>query len=433
MTIPELYSIFIKHPVVCTDTRTIKENSLFFALKGDKFDANTFALKALEQGAAFAIVDDAEVAIDKRFILVEDVLKTLQDLASYHRTQLDIPVIALTGSNGKTTTKELIYAVLAQKYRIYATQGNFNNHIGVPLTLLSIQPDTEIAIIEMGANHQQEIAILCQIAKPDFGLITNIGKAHLEGFGGIEGVKKGKGEMYDYLAKTSGTAFLNVDNETLSSMVKARNIKKVVHYGSDSNGIVNGKLKANDPFLELSWTNQQQQYRLQTNLTGVYNFENILAAIAIGVHFRLSADEINEGIANYIPQNNRSQVAKTIFNTIIQDFYNANPSSMLVAIDNIAKLSAGKKIIILGDMFELGEESLAEHQHIIQHALSSSFSDCIFIGEDFFKAGDSSFAGKFFKTTADAKAYLMANPVKDSLILLKGSRGMKLENLLENL
>lgn len=432
MTIPELYEYYIKHPVVCTDTRAITPGCLFFALKGENFNGNLFAKQALDQGAAFAVIDDQTIAADKNYLLVDDVLLTLQQLAKYHRQKLAIPVIALTGSNGKTTTKELIYAVLSQKYDTHATKGNLNNHIGVPLTLLAIKTSTEIAIVEMGANHQQEIAMLCKIAEPNYGLITNIGKAHLEGFGGIEGVRKGKGEMYDHLENTQGTVFINTDNEELINLLKNKKLNEV-RYGSKPDGIISGYLTGSDPFLKLIWINNQDQYQLKTNLTGIYNFENTLTAIAIGVYFNLTADEINTGITNYIPTNNRSQIVKTANNTVIQDFYNANPSSMLVAIDNIAKLSAEKKIIILGDMFELGEDSLSEHKHVIEHASSYAFADQIFIGEDFFKAKTSKTTGLFFKTTSDAKAYFLENPVKDNLVLLKGSRGMKLENLLEHL
>ena len=432
MSIQELYKLYLQHPVIGTDTRKIVSGCLFFALKGDNFDANNFAEQALKDGASYAIVDHPEVVKNNRFILVNNVLETLQQLATYHRQQLNIPVIGLTGTNGKTTTKELIKAVLSQKFNTHSTLGNLNNHIGVPLTLLAIEPDVEVAIIEMGANHQQEIALLSEIAKPDYGLITNVGKAHLEGFGGFEGVKKGKGELYIFLEKTNGTVFINNDNQHLKEMANNHTFKEVIYYGMSDGGLISGKLLANDPYLEVEWTDHSGNYYVKTNLTGIYNFENILAAIAIGLKFGLSAAEINTGISTYNPKNNRSQIIKTNTNTVIGDFYNANPSSMLVAIENIARLEADAKTLILGDMFELGEESPLEHKLIIEKALSFHFDQVIFIGEEFYKFYKEHEA-QFFKTTAEFNSVLKAQPIQDHLILLKGSRGMKLETLLEDL
>lgn len=432
MSIQELYKLYLQHPVIGTDTRKIISGCLFFALKGENFDANNFARQALEDGAAYAIVDNPEVVESSQFILVNDVLETLQQLATYHRQQLKIPVIGLTGTNGKTTTKELINAVLSQKYKTSATLGNLNNHIGVPLTLLKISSDIEVAIIEMGANHQKEIAMLSEIAKPDYGLITNVGKAHLEGFGGFEGVKKGKGELYTFLDESKGIVFINDDNLHLKEMSNNHTFKEVIYYGSSTSGSIEGKLLSNNPFLEIEWTNHTGTYVVKTQLTGIYNFENVLAAIAIGDKFGLNSDEINNGLSAYAPQNNRSQIIKTSRNTIIGDFYNANPSSMFVAIENIAKLEADKKTLILGDMFELGEESLTEHQLIIDKALSYPFDNVIFIGEAFFKAQKEEDAA-FFKSTSEFKLTLQKNPLSQNLILLKGSRGMKLESLLEDL
>jgi UDP-N-acetylmuramoyl-tripeptide--D-alanyl-D-alanine ligase len=430
MTPAELYKYYLSHPTICTDTRKIIRSSLFFALKGDNFDANKFALQALEQGASFVVIDDVKFKIDDRFLLVDDTLLALQELAKYHRQQLNIPVIGLTGSNGKTTTKELIFSVLSQKFKTQATKGNLNNHIGVPLTILEIKPDCEVAIIEMGANHQKEIEMLCQICQPNFGLITNIGKAHLEGFGGIEGVKIGKGELFDFLDRNEGVAFINKNSTQLLEMAQSRSFKDVVFYGSDAANFVSGKLLQNDPLLEIEWIHEEEHHQIKSNLTGIYNFENILAAIAIGLKFSLSAEEINIGISSYEPQNNRSQIINTPHNTVIGDYYNANPSSMTVAIENLAKLNADQKVLILGDMFELGEEAAFEHEQVLEKALSYNFTKRIFIGEEFYKMNELAEA-IFCKSTNDAIAELKKNPIKNSLILLKGSRSMKLESLME--
>ncbi|ADY53389.1 UDP-N-acetylmuramoylalanyl-D-glutamyl-2,6-diamin opimelate/D-alanyl-D-alanyl ligase [Pseudopedobacter saltans DSM 12145] len=428
MRIEELYPIFRKHPSVSTDTRKVTESCLFFALKGENFDANTFAEQAIALGAAFAIVDKQDLPKHPQFIFVDDVLKTLQDLAHYHRRQLGLPVIGLTGTNGKTTTKELINAVLSQKFKTAATLGNLNNHIGVPLTLLAITPDTEVAIVEMGANHQKEIELLCAIAVPDYGLITNVGKAHLEGFGGFEGVKKGKGELYDFLSKNGGTVFINRDNLHLQEMARSRSFKEVIYYGTSSDNYVFGKLIANDPYLTVEWSDGENKDEVQSQLTGIYNFENILAAIAIGKKLGLTTQQIHEGINSYKPQNNRSQIIKTERNTVIGDFYNANPSSMAVAIENIARLEADNKVLILGDMFELGEESGAEHRAVIEKAEKLGIAKVLFVGQEFFK--NSNQKSVFLKNVEELRTYLHENPVHQALILLKGSRGMKLEQVI---
>ncbi|MBD3748288.1 MAG: UDP-N-acetylmuramoyl-tripeptide--D-alanyl-D-alanine ligase [Sphingobacteriales bacterium] len=430
MSIDNLYKIYQKHSKICTDTRKIAKDCLFFALKGENFDANNFADQALENGAAFVVIDRSEFKKDERYILVGDVLTALQELATYHRKQLNIPVIGLTGSNGKTTTKELINAVLSQKFKTSATKGNLNNHIGVPLTLLEITAEVEIAIIEMGANHQKEIEMLSEIAQPNFGLITNVGKAHLEGFGGFEGVKKGKGELYDFLAKSGGTVFINHDNPHLMEMSASRNFVEIIYYGTQTDDAVKGKLLKNDPFLEVEWTADAQTFEVHSQLTGTYNFENILVAVAMGLRFGLSPDEINEGIKSYSPQNNRSQIIRTANNTVIGDYYNANPTSMLAAIENMAALKANKKVVILGDMFELGDEAKAEHQNIIKKANAYQFNEMIFIGEEF-SACQASAEANFFKIKEEVVSFLKANPIKDALVLLKGSRGMKLESLME--
>lgn len=431
MTISEIYKIYLSHPLICTDTRKITEGCLFFALKGENFDANTFAEQAIEKGAAYVVIDDPQYKKDNRYILVEYVLTALQELAKHHREQLKIPVIGLTGSNGKTTTKELINAVLSQKFKTLATKGNLNNHIGVPLTLLEITQETEIAIIEMGANHQKEIEMLSEICRPDYGLITNVGKAHLEGFGGFEGVKKGKGELYDFLENHDGTVFINKDNIFLTEMANSRTFKKIIFYGTDEGIDLKGELLSNDPFLEIKWTYHNQQYQVLSNLTGTYNFENVLVSIAIGLAFGLSAEKINQGISNYQPQNNRSQIIKTANNTVIGDYYNANPSSMLVALENMASLKAKKKVVILGDMFEVGDSSAIEHDAVLQKALAYQFDQVILIGEEFFNINELADDATFYRTTAETVMALKKNPIKDALVLLKGSRGMKLESLME--
>jgi UDP-N-acetylmuramoyl-tripeptide--D-alanyl-D-alanine ligase len=428
-TIQKLYDIYLNHPIICTDTRAIQQDALFFALKGDKFDANTFAPDALEAGAAYAIVDDAAFGTDDRFILVEDVLSTLQELARHHRSQLTIPVIGLTGSNGKTTTKELINAVLATKYKTYATKGNLNNHIGVPLTLLAIGSDVEMAIVEMGANHQKEIEFLCSIAQPTHGLITNIGHAHLEGFGGFEGVKIGKAELYKWLATSKGYTFIYKDNSILLELVQNTGLHEVIFYGTDPTNQISGNLEKCDPYLVVSWSKAGKNYQTKTNLTGSYNFENILGAISIADFFGVSPTEINQGLMTYQPNNNRSQLTQTAHNQVICDFYNANPSSMEAALKNLVALTADKKVAIIGDMFELGTASAEQHDRIAALATSWDNIDVIFIGKDF-AAYQDKYKGQFFASPIEAQEYLRNNPIKKSLILLKGSRGMALEQLL---
>lgn len=446
ITTTQLYDIYRKHPVISTDTRKITPGSLFFALKGDKFDANTFAQKAVEAGAAYAVIDNPEYQLGEQYLLVEDVLTTLQDLARYHRRQLDIPVIGLTGTNGKTTTKELINAVLSQHFKTQATQGNLNNHIGVPLTILTIDASHEVAVIEMGANHQKEIELLCSIAQPSLGLITNVGKAHLEGFGGVEGVKKGKGELYDYFKKSgspevgkseSGNiVFVNSDDTVLMEMASVRHLTNVEYYGTDAiDNLISGELLENSPLLTLEWTNNKtgESYKVKTLLTGTYNLPNILVAICIGTYLGLSANEINAGIEGYQPKNNRSQIVQTATNTLICDYYNANPSSMFVAIENVGKIEAKRKVLILGDMFEMGHEAAVEHAAVIKKATDTAVNERIFIGKDFLsqKSEAGSQAATFYETAEDAIAALKAQPITNSTILIKGSRGMALERLVE--
>ncbi len=437
---PLIYQHYLTHRIICTDTRNIIPGCLFFALKGDNFDANTFAEKALEQGAAFAIIDNPDYLSGDAYILVPDVLQTLQELAKHHRSQLKIPVIGLTGSNGKTTTKELINAVLAEKYRTFATKGNLNNHIGVPLSILAIQDDTEIAVIEMGANHQKEIEFLCTIAQPTHGLITNIGLAHLDGFGGFEGVKKGKAELFSFLKQTNGTAFVNRDSPYIIEMSGIIDPGKIIYYGTRGENAITAELITSDPVLELSWTKtgdsakKELNHITKTHLTGAYNFENILAAICIADFFELSPAQINNGLEGYFPKNNRSQLTKTQTNTVICDFYNANPSSLSAALTNLTTLENNHKVAIIGDMFELGDESPEQHQQIAAQALNSDLQLVLLIGEHFFAVKDSfKDLGLFFSTPAEALEWMKNNPITNSLVLLKGSRGMALEQLLPQL
>ena len=434
MNTDQLYQVYLQNRVICTDTRQITPGCLFFALRGENFDGNLFAEKALDAGAAYAVIDNKTFKKDNRFILVDEVLIALQNLARHHRRQLTIPFIGITGSNGKTTTKELLYSVLSQHCRTHATTGNLNNHIGVPLTILSIPENTDIAIIEMGANHQKEIEFLCSICQPTHGIITNVGKAHLEGFGGVEGVKKGKGELYEFIDKAQGTVFANSDNYLLMDMLRDRKVQKIVQYGTAEDNFVSGNLIANLPYLEIEWHREameidDQMHRCKSNLTGIYNFENIMTAICIGIYFKLSAEQVNRGIEEYKPVNNRSQIKVTESNTLICDYYNANPSSMVVAIDNLKAATGQNKVMILGDMFELGKESAKEHQQIIEKAKTVDAGKCIFIGEDFYHFRNA--ASDFYKTTTDAYEALKLVPIINSTILIKGSRGMKLELLLE--
>lgn len=428
-----LYPIFQSHPLISTDSRSIKPDSLFFALKGEHFNGNEFAEKALADGAAYAIIDEKEQAKGDCYIVVDDVLSALQQLAREHRQQLDIPVIGLTGTNGKTTTKELLAAVLAQKFKTFATTGNLNNHIGVPLSVLSIQKEHEIAVIEMGANHQKEIELLCSICQPTHGLITNIGKAHLEGFGGIEGVKKGKGELFAWLAKNDGIAFVSRDNAIIMEMMEKYGVKKAAYYGTTDDSRVQARVIKISPHLKIEWWRTDEKetiHDIHSHLTGAYNAENMLAAVCIGDYFGVEGAEIDFGISGYHPSNNRSQVMQTESNTVICDFYNANPSSMSAALENFARLETENKVLILADMLELGLESPAEHELVIRHALEIPNAECLFIGPDFSRFKDDNYQGLFFSKTADALEWLQKNPVKNSTILLKGSRGMALEKLL---
>lgn len=429
MVIEQLYDIYLDHPEVTTDSRKVKKDTLFFALRGENFNGNIFAGEALEKGASYAVVDQKDLPQKPGFIFVEDVLETLQKLAAMHRRSFDIPFIALTGSNGKTTTKELLQAVLSQEYKTHATKGNLNNHIGVPLTLLETPRDTEVAVIEMGANHLDEIHFLCRIAQPTHGLVTNVGKAHLEGFGSFEGVQKGKSELYAYLAEHRGGVFVQGDNPYLGKMLANRKASSniIASYGTHFNNNIVGEASKTGPYLEVIWKNTD--VRIKTQLTGSYNLDNVLASICVGNYFKISTRKIKEGIEGYFPANQRSQIIQTEKNTIIADYYNANPSSMQAALDNFKLLQAKNKVIILGDMFELGEDSSDEHQKIIEKALLLQAHRLILVGKNF-KSNDSH-QGEFYETAEEAKTVLNESPITNSTVLMKGSRGVALENLIE--
>ena len=427
-----LYEVFKNHPIICTDSRSVVSGCIFFSLKGPNFNGNTFAEKALELGAVCAVIDEAQYKKDERYILVDDVLITLQQLANHHRKHLTIPVLAITGSNGKTTTKELIRNVLSKKYRTIATKGNLNNHIGVPLTILSITKDTEFAVIEMGANHQNEIDSYCRIAEPDYGLITNVGKAHLEGFGGFEGVKKGKGELYSWIAKNGKGIFLNGNSNDLIAMAKEFKFPQTVLYGTGQEFYCMGELESDEPFLKVNWKCSNNKGIINSQLIGSYNFENILSAICIGNFFEVNPVDINEAIESYVPDNSRSQIIKKKSNTIILDAYNANPTSMVAALDNFRKASAHKKIVFLGEMAELGVESLAEHQKIISILTQDSYDKIILVGENFKNFSDK-IKGLYFDDSEKATSWLKQNPLEDSFILIKGSRSSKMEKIMEAL
>ncbi|HEV7348462.1 UDP-N-acetylmuramoyl-tripeptide--D-alanyl-D-alanine ligase [Telluribacter sp.] len=425
----ELYDIYLSHPVVSTDTRKITPGCLFFALKGENFDGNLFAAAALEKGAAYAVVDSTEVVQNERYLLVEDVLLALQDLARHHRRKFGFPVVGLTGSNGKTTTKELIAAVLSRKYRTYATRGNLNNHIGVPLTLLAIDPKHyEMAVVEMGANHQQEIVLLSSIAEPSHGLITNVGKAHLEGFGGIEGVKKGKGELYDFLSKKKRVVFVNTQNDVLMEMVsKRRSFREIVFYRSESTP-VNPALLEDSPRVVYRGNNGQT---VTSHLPGSYNFDNICAALAIGKYFGVEEADAHQAVADYQPDNNRSQVFQKGTNTILLDAYNANPSSMAAAIQNFIQLKAKRKMVLLGDMLELGDETEAEHLALGQLVAEGNFDVVILAGKLMAHALPPLPKAYYFPDKFSLHNWIMDNPQQDTHILIKGSRGMGLESVVQ--
>ncbi|WP_026764084.1 UDP-N-acetylmuramoyl-tripeptide--D-alanyl-D-alanine ligase [Sediminibacterium salmoneum] len=460
MNIESIYKIYLQHPSIQTDTRKLKEGDFFAALKGPNFNGNKFALQALANGAAYALIDEmpieseliaaelSEPGISKRLLLVDDGLTTLQQLAKHHREQLNIPLIAITGSNGKTTSKELIYAVLASHFVTYTTQGNLNNHIGVPLTLLSIRKDAQMAVIEMGANHQKEIESYCSYTLPTHGVITNCGKAHLEGFGGIEGVRKGKGELYQFLRDHNGTAFVYSDYDYLQPM--SAGIANIVHYGQNK-GLVQGRIEASEPFLTVaitagleavasgsdsSSTAPQQEIIVRSQLVGDYNLPNILCALTIGKFFGVPTAKMIKAIEDYAPSNSRSQLIEQGTNHIILDAYNANPSSMKVAIENFARIHANRKILLLGGMMELGAESIAEHKALVELIASLGFKEVVLVGGDFIYTKDLftqyTNANFIYKDNAlEARDWLQQQNPQDSYILVKGSRSMKMEQVIQ--
>lgn len=425
MQIEKVHALYSASGKVSTDTRQIVPGSIFFALKGDKFNGNEFAVKALESGASYAVVDEPAYQTNDRCILVDNVLETLQQLARFHRDQLNIPIIALTGSNGKTTSKELVHAVLSKKYKCFATKGNLNNHIGVPLTLLAIDKSAEIAVVEMGANHLGEIALLSKIANPTHGFITNIGKAHIGTFGGYENIIRGKSELYDHLLKTQGQVFINSNSEVLRNM--AKRFQKPLFY-PNAGDYYHLELIGSDPMVEVKAENGEV---IKTNLTGAYNFENIAAALCIGKFFGVEAKAANEAIASYVPGNMRSQVLKKGTNTIILDAYNANPSSMEVAIKNLAGMRAEKKVLILGDMFELEEEAEKEHQAIGRVIREEKFDQVYLCGSLFKSALHEIPHAKYFMKKDELIKELQQFPLTNSTILIKASRGIGLETVLD--
>jgi UDP-N-acetylmuramoyl-tripeptide--D-alanyl-D-alanine ligase len=424
-TINTLHSLFLNCSSVSTDTRKIEPNCIFFALRGENFDANTFTKEALEKGAKYVVIDNSDYFIDERTLLVENTLVALQELAKFHRKYLGLPIIALTGSNGKTTTKELIHVVLSKKYNTLATIGNLNNHIGVPLTLLRFKKETEIGIVEMGANHQKEIEFLCDIARPDYGYITNFGKAHLEGFGGVEGVIKGKSEMYDYLKNKNKLIFVNLDDTIQNE--KTITVNRFSFAVNTSQSDVRITAVEANPMVKITYNN----LLINSHLIGIYNANNINAAITIGNYFKVSDEQIKEAIENYIPENNRSQLIQKGSNEIILDAYNANPSSMTAAITNFIQLQKENKIAILGDMFELGKESLIEHKKIVESLENQKKIQIYFIGKDFYWNKINSNHLHFFEDFNSFSKFIEANKPTNSLLLIKGSRGMALERILE--
>lgn len=423
MSIIDLYDLFIHNPQITTDSRNCPKGSIFFALKGDKFDGNQYAGKALASGCVYAVIDNPDYYIGERTILVDNVLKTLQQLAHHHRKVLGLPIIGITGTNGKTTTKELLAAVLSTKFNLLYTEGNFNNHIGVPLTLLRLTHDHEMAVIEMGASHPGDIKELVDIVHPNYGIITNVGRAHLEGFGSFEGVIRTKGELYDYIRRSKGKIFIKKENEYLQSIAKG--IEQIT-YGNGDDAFASGQVVSCDPFLVFNWKQQRKLHTVETHMIGSYNLDNVLAAVAVGRFFKIPAERISRAIAAYEPTNNRSQFKKTENNELIIDAYNANPSSMKVALDNFITMPVQPKAIILGDMRELGPTSDELHAEVVEQIKKGQFDKVFLCGEHFSKVGKE-FSP--FATTEAMVEELRKQPLKGYHILIKGSHSMGLEKL----
>lgn len=423
MSIIDLYDLFIHNPQITTDSRNCPKGSIFFALKGDKFDGNQYAGKALASGCVYAVIDNPDYYIGERTILVDNVLKTLQQLAHHHRKVLGLPIIGITGTNGKTTTKELLAAVLSTKFKLLYTEGNFNNHIGVPLTLLRLTHDHEMAVIEMGASHPGDIKELVDIVHPNYGIITNVGRAHLEGFGSFEGVIRTKGELYDYIRRSKGKIFIKKENEYLQSIAKG--IEQIT-YGNGDDAFASGQVVSCDPFLVFNWKQQGKLHTVETHMIGSYNLDNVLAAVAVGRFFKIPAERISRAIAAYEPTNNRSQFKKTENNELIIDAYNANPSSMKVALDNFITMPVQPKAIILGDMRELGPTSDELHAEVVEQIKKGQFDKVFLCGEHFSKVGKE-FSP--FATTEAMVEELRKQPLKGYHILIKGSHSMGLEKL----
>ena len=426
MNIEKLYELYLQYPQVQTDTRKISKGEIFFALKGPNFNGNQFAKQALDMGAALVVADEETGIADDRLFRVHNVLETLQQLALHHRKQFKIPFIAITGSNGKTTTKELVHAVLTTKYKTYTTQGNLNNHIGIPLTMLAIRNDAEMAVIEMGANHQKEIESYCRIVLPTHGIITNCGKAHLEGFGGVEGVRKGKGELYDFLRANNGTAFVMWDYDYLREMSKG--IPEIITYGTSGTDY-NGQVVQSEPFLEVK-TDLPGNPRIHSQIVGDYNLPNILVAVTVGKHFSVEDKDIIYAIENYNPSNSRSQLVQKGTNQVILDAYNANPTSMRAAIENFARQHHDNKMILIGGMMEMGDDSIHEHADIISLLKNFNWQEVILVGGDFANVPH---PYRFFNTSVEAAEWLKTNPVKQALVLVKGSRSMQMEKVMDAL
>ena len=418
MSIIDLYDLFIHNPQITTDSRNCPKGSIFFALKGDKFDGNQYAGKALASGCVYAVIDNPDYYIGERTILVDNVLKTLQQLAHHHRKVLGLPIIGITGTNGKTTTKELLAAVLSTKFNLLYTEGNFNNHIGVPLTLLRLTHDHEMAVIEMGASHPGDIKELVDIVHPNYGIITNVGRAHLEGFGSFEGVIRTKGELYDYIRRSKGKIFIKKENEYLQSIAKG--IEQIT-YGNGDDAFASGQVVSCDPFLVFNWKQQGKLHTVETHMIGSYNLDNVLAAVAVGRFFKIPAERISRAIAAYEPTNNRSQFKKTDNNELIIDAYNANPSSMKVALDNFITMPVQPKAIILGDMRELGPTSNELHAEVVEQIKKGQFDKVFLCGEHFSKVGKE-FSP--FATTEAMTEELRRQPLKGYHILIKGSHSM---------